>query len=590
MNPQQIKPKAIIRFLWNLRHTAPISSIAMIGCQILFVLISTIVAPIFVAKLLALISSGSVSWQSASHLLIFYAGTLIMGDIIMARLSLLFIYIGETKMQAALSRRIFDNITQKDLRFHSDNMSGEVISNTTKLISALENFWDLLVFNVTPIITVFVATVVALSIIFWQYAVIVAVLTIVFSIVIAKAQNKVAPVSRQVAKHSSKITGHFADVVTNMAAVKAFANEKTERTLHDGIINSWHKVNYKEGYQVLKVTTVFSIITTFLNVMAFVVAIVAAQKGLANIATIYLVVSYTLSIVEQLWTINRVTRNYVRIIGNAAPMLAMLETPTTILDSDNPEPLTMHSGRVQFSNVSFSYPDNGHELLFSNLNLTIKPGEKIGLVGKSGGGKTTLSKLLLRFMDINDGQILIDGQDIKQVRQNDLRSKIAYVPQEPLLFHRSITDNISYGQAGSTQQEIETVAKMAHAHEFIVDLPKGYKTLVGERGVKLSGGQRQRIAIARAMLKNAPILLLDEATSALDSESEVLIQDALWKLMEGRTAIVIAHRLSTIQKMDRIIVLDDGKIIEEGSHKELISKDGTYAKLWNHQSGGFIEE
>ncbi|HET6924283.1 MAG TPA: ATP-binding cassette domain-containing protein, partial [Candidatus Saccharimonadales bacterium] len=199
-------------------------------------------------------------------------------------------------------------------------------------------------------------------------------------------------------------------------------------------------------------------------------------------------------------------------------------------------------------------------------------------------------RLLLRFSDIQSGTIRIDGQDISKITQDDLRRSIAYVPQEPLLFHRSISENIRYGNPEADQQTIEAVARMAHAHEFIATLPQGYETLVGERGVKLSGGQRQRIAIARAMLKNAPILLLDEATSALDSESEVLIQEALWKLMEGRTAVVIAHRLSTIQKMDRIIVLDGGKIIEEGSHKDLLQLHGTYAKLWAHQSGGFMDE
>jgi ATP-binding cassette subfamily B protein len=228
--------------------------------------------------------------------------------------------------------------------------------------------------------------------------------------------------------------------------------------------------------------------------------------------------------------------------------------------------------------------------LFNNLNLHVKSGEKVGLVGHSGSGKTTLAWILLRFKDIESGSITIDGQDISAITQNDLRLQITYVPQEPLLFHRSLSENISYGRPEATQQEIEAIAKMAHAHEFIKDLPDGYDTLVGERGVKLSGGQRQRVAIARAMLKNAPILVLDEATSALDSESEALIQDGLWKLMEGRTAIVVAHRLSTVQKMDRIVVMEKGKIVEEGSHAELIHKNGVYAKLWTRQSGGFLED
>lgn len=214
----------------------------------------------------------------------------------------------------------------------------------------------------------------------------------------------------------------------------------------------------------------------------------------------------------------------------------------------------------------------------------------MALVGHSGGGKTTITMLLLRFMDIDRGQIRIDGQNIATVKQRQLRSSIAYVPQDPALFHRTLTENIRYGKLDASQEEVVRVAKMAHAAEFIDKLRHGYETLVGERGVKLSGGQRQRIAIARAMLKNAPILVLDEATSALDSESEKLIQDVLWKLMEGRTAIVIAHRLSTIQRMDRIVVLKEGKIVEQGTHQELLQKAGVYAKLWAHQSGGFLKD
>ena len=228
--------------------------------------------------------------------------------------------------------------------------------------------------------------------------------------------------------------------------------------------------------------------------------------------------------------------------------------------------------------------------IFNDFSLRIKAGERVGLVGISGSGKTTLTKLLLRFADVDSGEILIDGQNISEVQQVSLRENIAYVPQETTLFHRSIAENIAYGKPDATQKEIERAAKLANAHEFIQELPNGYETLVGERGIKLSGGQRQRVAIARAILKDAPILVLDEATSALDSESEALIQDALEKLMKGRTSIVVAHRLSTIASMDKIVVLDDGKIVEQGSHHALIKRGGAYSQLWSRQSGAFLEE
>jgi ATP-binding cassette subfamily B protein len=310
----------------------------------------------------------------------------------------------------------------------------------------------------------------------------------------------------------------------------------------------------------------------------------------ADVATIFLIVSYTSTIVSQLTQFsNNVIRNYNRSFADARNMLEILHKEPDIQDPVTPEISRISRGAIEFREVTFTH-QGAIKPIFEKLNLRIKPGEKVGLVGHSGSGKSTFTRLLLRFSDVESGHILIDDQDITAITQEDLHSNISYVPQEPLLFHREIRENIAYGNLDADDQTVEAIAKAAHVHDFVTDLPKGYGTLVGERGVKLSGGQRQRVAIARAMIKNAPVLVLDEATSALDSESEALVQDALWTLMEGRTAIVIAHRLSTIQKMDRIIVLDEGKIVEEGSHKELIRHKGIYASLWDRQSGGFIED
>jgi ATP-binding cassette subfamily B protein len=265
--------------------------------------------------------------------------------------------------------------------------------------------------------------------------------------------------------------------------------------------------------------------------------------------------------------------------------------PLEITDPSKPQSHKFKSGKIHISNVSFRYKDSADDdLLFRNFSLDIESGTKVGLVGPSGGGKTSITKLLLRLVDPDEGKILIDSQNIKKITQFNLRQNIAFVPQEPVLFHRSLADNIKYGNIDATPEMIKKASKDAHADVFIEKLPKKYETLVGERGTKLSGGEKQRVAIARAMLRNAPILILDEATSALDSESEKLIQSALNNLMKNRTTIVIAHRLSTIQKMDRIVVLDEGKVIEDGSHQELIDNKGKYAELWSHQSGGFIED
>jgi ATP-binding cassette subfamily B protein len=326
--------------------------------------------------------------------------------------------------------------------------------------------------------------------------------------------------------------------------------------------------------------------------MAFTVLLILIINGpglfgfsVANVVLLYILTNQLLS---QTWTLNGVLRDFNRAIGDAKEMVEILDEPLAVEDKSDKE-LMVKSAEIDFHNMTFQHAEQKTPL-FVDFNLEIKPGERIGLVGVSGSGKTTLTKLLLRFADISAGVILIDGQDISMVTQNSLRSKIAYVPQETALFHRSIAENIAYGKPDSSIEKIRRAAKLANVHEFIEELPDEYETLVGERGVKLSGGQRQRIVIARAILKDAPILVLDEATSALDSESEELIQGALKELMKGRTSLVIAHRLSTVAALDRIVVLRAGKIVEEGTHRQLIRKGGEYDKLWSRQSGAFLEE
>lgn len=293
---------------------------------------------------------------------------------------------------------------------------------------------------------------------------------------------------------------------------------------------------------------VFGGASRLLNILALVLAVYAIVNRNASLATVFLILNYTNGIADQLHGFGQNSlRNFNRSFGDASVMTNILLRTPEVKDPVNPEEVSITKGQITFNNVTFTH-DGSTDALFRNFSIEIKAGEKVGLVGHSGSGKTTLTRLLLRFSDVDAGQILIDGQDISHITQDDLHNKITYVPQEPLLFHRSLAENIAYGNRSASQAQVEEVSKLAHSHEFIKDLPSGYKTLVGERGVKLSGGQRQRIAIARAMIKDAPIVLLDEATSALDSESEVLIQKALWTLMEDKTAIVIAHRLSTIQK------------------------------------------
>jgi ATP-binding cassette subfamily B protein len=412
---------------------------------------------------------------------------------------------------------------------------------------------------------------------------------IVATIIISRAVRKY---NEAEAAASNKQTGVLADAITNIAAIKSFAAHKNEQAHYAKAVHNWADAERNVMNSTFKRQTLYSSITSFLGIASLTLAVVSVTIFHADISTVFLVVTYTGIVTQNLWEFSSHSmRTITRALGDAHAMTEILSTPATVTDKESPEPSRITQGEIAFTDMSFAHADaKKSDVLFKNFNLHIPAGQKVGLVGHSGSGKTTLTRLLLRFADIDGGTITIDGQNIANITQDSLRENIAYVPQEPLLFHRSLRENIAYGKPDATDAQIREAARKAHAAEFIDKLPKGYDTEVGERGVKLSGGQRQRIAIARAILKDAPILVLDEATSALDSESERLIQAALWELMKGRTAIVIAHRLSTIQRMDNIVVLENGKITEQGTHAQLLTNGGHYADLWAHQSGGFIEE
>ncbi len=446
-----------------------------------------------------------------------------------------------------------------------------------------------MVFNLYTLIISILAVIVILGPRVPIYAAVIVALSIAYIIGNIYFSKPVRDANRIEAENQSRQTGLLADSITNIMAVKSFAAEGHESELYWKQATKTMKAARRSMIATTYRETFSSTVTSAIGIISLIIAVLGTQYLGSDIATLFLIVAYTGMIGMRLWEFQNVLRQVNRALGDASDMIKILQIQPAIKDAEKPLKANIIRGQIELENVTFTHPGK-EKPLFKSLDLRIKPGEKIGLVGRSGSGKTSLTGLLLRFSDIDSGSIKIDGQDIRDIAQHDLRSHITYVPQEPLLFHRSLAENISYARPKASHEEIVGISKLANTHEFVKELPDGYETLVGERGVKLSGGQRQRVAIARSMLKNAPILLLDEATSALDSESEVLIQDALWKLMEGRTAIVIAHRLSTIQKMDRILVMENGSIVEQGSHKELIRQKGKYAELWNHQSGGFLEE
>ncbi len=340
-------------------------------------------------------------------------------------------------------------------------------------------------------------------------------------------------------------------------------------------------------YGNLRVDTLIAPMSVLTNVLGLLVAIAFGGSG-QGVEQIVVAFTYYSNATQIMFEFNQIYRRLETSMTEAAQFTELLLDPPTVLDPAEPEAPAPRDTGIRFEAVTFAHA--GAEPIFEGLDLEVPAGARVGLVGRSGGGKTTLTRLLLRMSDLDGGRVLIGGQDISRLRQADLRALIAYVPQEPAMFHRSLRDNIAFARPGATDAEIRAAAEAAHVTEFADQLPEGFATLVGERGVKLSGGQRQRVALARAILRDAPVLLLDEATSALDSESEILVQDALWRLMDGRTALVVAHRLSTVAGMDRLVVLDRGRVVEQGTHGDLLAADGAYAKLWQHQSGGFLGE
>jgi ATP-binding cassette subfamily B protein len=387
----------------------------------------------------------------------------------------------------------------------------------------------------------------------------------------------------------SVITGKIVDMFTNIVAVKSFARQgfemknlelfqQSEQDNHSLVFRLMFKMRL---IQAIGVFTMMGVGLTWLEIHFW-------QEGLITAGDVTYIFYTSWSLIIMAWITGIELPNFFKEVGICNQALKLIERQHDVIDVEDAKEIKITKGVIKFENVTFNYRRGNN--IFENKNVTINSKQKVGLVGFSGSGKTTFVNLMLRFFDIESGTIKIDEQDISKVRHESLCSQISLIPQDPTLFHRSIMDNIRYGNIDATNEDVVRVAKLAQCHEFIEQMPLAYDSPVGERGVKLSGGQRQRIAIARAILKNAPILILDEATSALDSVTEKHIQAGLKILMQGRTTIVIAHRLSTLSEMDRILVFDKGHIIEDGSHAELLKQNGHYAYMWNMQSGGFLPE
>ncbi len=492
----------------------------------------------------------------------------------------------QPRVMADLTNTCYQYLQKHSYSFFNNSFVGSLVTKVKRYEKSFEVIADQIYYDLGRSL---IDTALVVSVLTWQYytfgIVVIAwcVVYLMFSFFYSRYK---LPYDIKRAAADTQTTAQLADSITNNINIKLFTGYSRENDRFTYVTDrqfslrkkSWDLGTWGDLWQ--------SFLSIGLEFFGIYWAINQWSQGHLLVGDVILIQAYLFRIFDKLWNTGKNMRSTYEALADANEMTEILNTPHEIKDAPEAKILKVKSGLIEFNNTTFQY-HKGVEVL-SNFNLTIAPKEKIALIGPSGGGKSTIVKLLLRFLDIDSGTINIDGQNISLVTQDSLRVNISLVPQEPILFHRSLAENIRYAKPEATDVEVLNAAQLANAHEFIESFPDKYNTLVGERGIKLSGGQRQRVAIARAILKNAPILVLDEATSSLDSESEMLIKDALKNLMKNKTVIVIAHRLSTIMQMDRIVVLENGQITEQGKHEELLkAKQGTYQKLWEIQAGGF---
>ena len=563
---------------------------SFITTPLVFVL--RVISPLLFAQMIEIVSLNLPQDQMMEQLLPLAIWSLVLEFVrnyIIGPLRLYSIWEMEIKAMNDIGNQCFDTVAAQSMQFHNNRFSGSLVSQTNRFLGSYERFMDELLWNILPII---IDVSLILVIMFTRaplFALGLLVFMICFLIIAYTWSKKITPLNKREAELDNKRTGQLADSISNIISVKSYAKEEYEHhryaRFHKAVKDASHNVliaDTKRNYMI-------DSMVFLINIVIVLFMLYGRNSFGLSISTLVLIINYSSSIMRDMWDIHSVFKTMNRIFGDAYEMTEILDMKDDVVDEPGCKALKVTKSAIDFKDITFKHHD-ARTALFKDFSLEVKPGERVGLVGVSGSGKTTLTKLLLRFADVNEGEIDIDGQNIRYVTQKTLREAIAYVPQETSLFHRTIAENIAYGRPDASQKEIERAAKLANADEFIKELPNGYDTLVGERGVKLSGGQRQRVAIARAILKDAPILVLDEATSALDSESEALIQGALRELMKGRTCIVIAHRLSTVAHLDRIVVLEKGKIVEQGTHRQLLNAGGSYSKLWSRQSGAFLDE
>jgi len=552
--------------------------------------VAGVIAPLYLKQFVNVLAGGNVPgvMRSIAWILAIYA-LINLGAWLGQRIRMFTFGRIEARVMTDLYSQAFERLLGHSHEFFISNFTGTLTRRVTRYARSFESVFDNLFMNIFPALLFVVGVILVLSLSSIWLASGLLFLTAIFIYIQYIMMTWMLPLRTKRTEEDSHVTGVLSDAVLNHSTITAFAAVSYEESLFSSVTEKWQDATRSamDGYT--KIYGIQGLFATFIEIAVLAGAAFLWQQGSFTIGDFVLVQVYIIGLLNQVWSIGRNMRQLNDAFTEATEMLDIMELPHEIQDVPDAKLLTVPDGAISFDKVRFEYGDS-HAVL-DNFDLAIAPHEKVALIGSSGAGKTTIAKLLLRLYDINSGTINIDGQNIAHVTQESLRKSIAFVPQDPALFHRTLMENIRYGRQEATDEEVIEAAKEAHCHEFINHYPEGFQTMVGERGVKLSGGERQRVAIARAILKDAPILVLDEATSSLDSESERLIQDALLRLMKGKTVIAIAHRLSTVMNMDRLVVIEQGRVVLSGTHDELLAHESNlYKKLWEIQAGGFIRE
>jgi ATP-binding cassette subfamily B protein len=578
-------------FRFALRHWARRKGTALALCAAMSLATTTeIFGPLYAGRLIDALALGAAGHDAAATAFI---SMMALGFAMVALRHLAWwsVVPFTVSIMREAAAEAFHRVQRLSTDWHANSFAGSVVRKVTRGMWAFDALDDVVLLALLPSLVVLFGTVSLLAARWPLLGLVMAIGAILYvALTVTLALRVLAPAARLSNQWDTKVGGALADAIGTNAVVKAFAAEEREDARVAAILakwgrrtrRTWMRFTWSGSGQLALLWVIRAAVTG--------AALWLWSLGRASAGDVVYVLTAYLVLHGYLREIGQHVHHLQRAVNEMEELALLHEEPLGVADRPDAKPIRIAAGAIRFSDVVFHY--GGHTTpLYEGLNLAIPGGQRVGLVGRSGSGKTTFVKLVQRLYDVTGGRIEIDGQDVSCATQASLRRQVAIVPQEPILFHRSLAENIGYGRPGASQAEIERAAGLANAHDFIAGLPKGYRTLVGERGVKLSGGERQRVALARAFLADAPILILDEATSSLDSESEALIQQAIERLMVGRTAIVVAHRLSTVRALDRILVFDKGRVVEDGSHEELLTRpEGHYRRLFERQAGAVREE